>query len=1345
MKRLKKYLLDKGLKMKEERNPSSLIFHLSCLKLILLFAFCFLLSAVEAQNISINADGSTPHPSAMLDVSDTTKGFLPPRLNTSQMNNIAAPANGLFIYNTDSLGYFFYNGSNWVGFGESSSVAYDTLNENVFAAKINNPVIGPPAVGQIYFEIIENYDFIDYAEWNSSGVATVFFNSGFFTEPPAIVASIIRSGVDDYSITVGTVTTSSAILYMRNGASTGSVQPFYLTATRQGTDYRYNTNQTSNQGPVTVSQIPSSVSDSSRITDADGDTKIQVEESADEDIIRFDNDTRETFTFQRGRIAVLNAGNSIAIGDGAGASDDFSNRHNIFLGSNAGNSVSTGFRNVALGGNALSSASASTVNNSIAIGFEALKNSTGFRNVAIGSNAMEGSLTSVDNVAVGYEAALSNSASSNTAIGARALSLNSSGQNNVAIGTDAGNNNGGVRNIFLGYQAGMNETGNDNLYIENSNSTTPLIYGDFANDSLKVYGTLSVDSAKDGSGYTFPGADGTTNQYLQTDGSGNVSWANTTTDTLDRIVANSSSYALVKNGGFDIWLNTQPFYQFSQDRIGIHFNDRNVALGERARSMQTGTDNTSVGYVALEGGTGGGNVAVGAFALSLGNSNSVGLGYGAGRNNTGSGNVFLGYQAGLNETGSNKLYIENSNSSTPLIYGDFANDSLKVYGTLSVDSAKDGSGYTFPGADGNPLDVLQTDGSGNLSWASAAADGNGIYDGNGSLSSNTTISAGVNSLSIISSSAEAFKVDNGTFTVNASNNRVGIGTTSPASSLEVNGDAIFSNATNGIRITNNVAFFNGQLQLLYDTDVLGSGEPSGSMIFRPRNNANTGMTSMGELTFKKNLNESTSYLSLSTRASSGLNEAIRIDSAQRMGIGTSTPDSLLDVAGGATINRLNINSRYTFPDDDGNPLDVLQTDGSGNVSWAAASGGGGVFEKLGNTIRDTTSNFNSDFVIGSPTLDYSTEAHRMFFDKSKAAFRAGFAASDSWDSDSLGNYSAAFGHNTTASGNYSFAAGRQADARGSQAIAFGYLTVAQNDYDVALGFAATAEGARSFAAGSNASAEGFRSAALGYFATAEGEASVSMGTFSTAAAENSIALGQNAEAQSYAEISLGSYPSTYTPNSTTAWDAGDRLLSVGNGTGSGARSDALTILKDGKVGIGTATPTENLEVNGRLKTNGIQELSDARYKTNVETLTNALDKLTQLRGVSYDWDTTNFPEKNFNARKQIGLIAQELEPIFPELVHTDQAGYKSVDYSKLVAVLVEAVKEQNRRLSGVEGKVVDLEAKLDQANDENQAQSQRIKEIESRLSGVESQNQRLNQLERWMESMNPIKQANADE
>ena len=123
---------------------------------------------------------------------------------------------------------------------------------------------------------------------------------------------------------------------------------------------------------------------------------------------------------------------------------------------------------------------------------------------------------------------------------------------------------------------------------------------------------------------------------------------------------------------------------------------------------------------------------------------------------------------------------------------------------------------------------------------------------------------------------------------------------------------------------------------------------------------------------------------------------------------------------------------------------------------------------------------------------------------------------------------------------------------------------------------------------------------------------------------------------------------------------------------------------NGRVGIGTATPSYELEVCGTIATTaaqvttGITCSSDKRFKKNIETLTGSLDKIINLRGVSYDWRIADFPEKHFNEAHQIGFIAQEIETLLPELVNTDDKGYKSVDYSKITPVLVEAIKEQQQ-------------------------------------------------------------------
>ena len=88
--------------------------------------------------------------------------------------------------------------------------------------------------------------------------------------------------------------------------------------------------------------------------------------------------------------------------------------------------------------------------------------------------------------------------------------------------------------------------------------------------------------------------------------------------------------------------------------------------------------------------------------------------------------------------------------------------------------------------------------------------------------------------------------------------------------------------------------------------------------------------------------------------------------------------------------------------------------------------------------------------------------------------------------------------------------------------------------------------------------------------------------------------------------------------------------------------------------------------------------SDERLKDNIETLTDGLDKVEQLRGVTYTRDE----------RENIGVIAQEVEKILPEIVLTadDEMGTKSVDYSRLTAVLIEAVKELSVKVKELENK-----------------------------------------------------------
>lgn len=145
-------------------------------------------------------------------------------------------------------------------------------------------------------------------------------------------------------------------------------------------------------------------------------------------------------------------------------------------------------------------------------------------------------------------------------------------------------------------------------------------------------------------------------------------------------------------------------------------------------------------------------------------------------------------------------------------------------------------------------------------------------------------------------------------------------------------------------------------------------------------------------------------------------------------------------------------------------------------------------------------------------------------------------------------------------------------------------------------------------------------------------------------------------------------------------------------------SASLWLSHDGSVGIGMIpSGSYKLEVNGRLKTTGINETSDIRLKKNILTIENALSKVEQMRGVIYEWRADEYKDKGFDTAPQIGLIAQEVEKIFPQLVGTDNSGFKSVEYSKMVAVLIEAIKEQQQiitsqkaEIGSLKGNVIDM-------------------------------------------------------
>lgn len=186
------------------------------------------------------------------------------------------------------------------------------------------------------------------------------------------------------------------------------------------------------------------------------------------------NNTSGDFNNFVGRLAGYNHVSGLAnnfFGNGAGYSNQ-TGAFNCFFGSNAGFLNVSGSDNVNIG---------RTTGNS---------NTTGNNNVNVGSLAGNKSPSGSENVNIGFAAGLSGEGNQNTLLGTESGYYNKGGENNVFIGYRAGfgqsNITSGSGNVFIGSRAGAAELGSNKLYIDNSATTTPLIYGEFDNNRVAI-------------------------------------------------------------------------------------------------------------------------------------------------------------------------------------------------------------------------------------------------------------------------------------------------------------------------------------------------------------------------------------------------------------------------------------------------------------------------------------------------------------------------------------------------------------------------------------------------------------------------------------------------------------------------------------------------------------------------------------------------------------------------------------------------------------------------------------------------------------------------------------------
>ncbi|MEP0265922.1 tail fiber domain-containing protein [Dokdonia sp.] len=314
--------------------------------------------------------------------------------------------------------------------------------------------------------------------------------------------------------------------------------------------------------------------------------------------------------------------------------------------------------------------------------------------------------------------------------------------------------------------------------------------------------------------------------------------------------------------------------------------------------------------------------------------------------------------------------------------------------------------------------------------------------------------------------------------------------------------------------------------------------------------------------------------------------------------------------------------------------------------------------------------------------------------------------------------------------------GEESEASGDQSFASGRFTLASGDASTAMGNFSQALGNRSTALGFETQASGDRSIAIGISSVASGSGAITLGIATNASGNSAIAMGTATNAPSFGETVVGLFNTLYTPASTINYSGGDRLFVIGNGSAPDDRRNAVTVLKNGNVGIGTSSPQERFHVaNGRLRigtetvedtgsnrlewncglfpdtddsfqlggsalrweavwaTDGTINTSDRREKRDIQDLNYGLREILNLNPVRFRWKAK--PEQG----EKLGLIAQDILEIIPEVVKThemvavDEKGTlekKQLDrlgvyYSDLIPVLIKAIQEQQKVIETQKG------------------------------------------------------------
>ncbi|MDT5122505.1 MAG: trimeric autotransporter adhesin [Acidobacteriota bacterium] len=531
---------------------------------------------------------------------------------------------------------------------------------------------------------------------------------------------------------------------------------------------------------------------------------------------------------------------------------------------------------------------------------------------------------------------------------------------------------------------------------------------------------------------------------------------------------------------------------------------------------------------------------------------------------------------------------------------------------------------------------------------------------------------------------------------------VGIGTTSPAALLHIQGSTetvrqTLSNTSSFIQF----AFFEGATK----KGAFGyQGSSSSGLVGGP-----------GAMVFGTITGSPVAFFTNGT-------ERVRIDSSGNFGIGTTSPSAKLDVSGAVNATQYNVS---------GVPMILTSNSGTGNTftgSGAGASNGSGQYNAFYGTNAgnaNTTGNYNS--FIGANAGSSNTAGNYNSF----VGYQAGNA-------NTTANYNAFFGYqagfsNTTGENNsfVGYGAGN-ANTTGGRNSFVGYNAGLSNTTGISNSFVG-------YGAGSSNTTGSYNS----FF----GEVA---GVFNSTASYNSIfgyQAGTNnttGENNSFFGTDAGLSNSTGSNNSFFGFEAGISNMSGSNNTALGftagtnitTGSNNIEIGNNGNSGdantirIGTQGTQASTFIAGISSTtvSGVNVLvtssgqlgiasSSRIYKQDIQDMGNQSSRLMQLRPVTFRYK----PEYLTDRSLQYGLIAEEVEQVYPELVQYSQDGKaQAVRYQMLNTMLLNEMQKQQRRIQEQEAQLQTQAQQLHSQAQQNAARSQQF-QAQAQLNAAQSQ------------------------